>query len=74
MDLAVKLCEVIGRLPPCERYELARQMRRAAVSVASNVADGQANGPGLRNRNHVRIALGSFAELSTCVELGFRLG
>ena len=74
MDLAVRVYEVIGRLPGCERYELASQMRRAAVSVPSNVAEGQANGPGLRNRNHVRIALGSVAELSTCVELSCRLG
>ncbi len=74
MDLAVRIYEIIGRLPACERYEIASQMRRAAVSVPSNVAEGQANGPTLRNRNHVRIALGSVAELSTCVELCLRIG
>ena len=74
MDLAVDLYKFIERLPSCERFEMASQMRRAAVSVPSNVAEGQANGATLRNRNHVRIALGSVAELSTCVELCLRIG
>ena len=69
MDLTVRLYEIIGRLPSWKRFELASQMRRAAVSVPSNVAEGQANGPSRRNRYHVRIALGSTAELSTCVEV-----
>ena len=74
MDLAVKTYKFIESLPRCERFEMASQMRRAALSVPSNVAEGQANGATLRNRNHVRIALGSVAELSTCVELSLRLG
>ena len=73
MDVTVVLYDVIGRLPPTERFELASQMRRAAVSVPSNIAEGQAYGPGLRYRNHVRIAKGSVAELSTCVEVCVRL-
>ena len=74
MDLAVSVYNAIGKFPRCERFELASQMRRAAVSVPSNVAEGQANGVTLRNRNHVRISLGSVAELSTCVELCQRVG
>ena len=42
MDLAVSVYNAIGKLPRCERFELASQMRRAAVSVPSNVAEGQA--------------------------------
>jgi four helix bundle protein len=74
MEVAVSVYKLIERLPACERFEMCSQMRKAAVSVPSNVAEGQANGPGLRYRNHVRIASGSAAELSTCVELCVRVG
>ena len=74
MDLTVSIYKVVARLPPTERFEMCSQMRRAAVSVPSNVAEGQAYGPGLRYRNHVRIASGSVGELSTCVELCVRFG
>lgn len=74
MDMTVALYPVIGQLPPCERFELASQMRRAAVSIPSNVAEGQATGLPGRNRHHEQIALGSVGELTTCVELCRRLG
>ena len=74
MDLTVRVYELIPRLPACERFEMCSQLRRAAVSVPSNVAEGQANGPGRRYSNHVRIASGSVAELSTCVEVCQRVG
>ena len=69
MSLAVVAYGVAKQLPATERFELAAQMRRAAVSVPSNVAEGQATGPGGRYRHHVSIALGSWAELVTHVEL-----
>jgi four helix bundle protein len=68
-SLAVRTYEVAGHLPASERFELGAQMRRAAVSIPSNVAEGQAFGRGARNRHHVRIALGSWAELVTHFEL-----
>ena len=74
MAMAVRVYEVLGRLPAEERFELAGQMRRAAVSVPSNVAEGHAIGMPTRYRYHVRVALGSSAELSTCIELCQRLG
>ena len=74
MDLLLCVYGVASRLPPTERFELAAQMRRAAVSVPSNIAEGQATGPGGRYRYHVRIALGSLAELDTHIEAIRRLG
>jgi four helix bundle protein len=74
MDLLLSVYRVASQLPPTERFELAGQMRRAAVSVPSNIAEGQATGPGGRYRHHVRIALGSLAELDTHVEAIRRLG
>jgi four helix bundle protein len=69
MKLTVEVYGVATQLPATERFELAAQMRRAAVSVPSNVAEGQASGRGGRYRHHVRIALGSWAELVTHLEL-----
>jgi four helix bundle protein len=69
MKLTVEVYRVVKQLPVTERFELAAQMRRAAVSVPSNIAEGQANGRGGRYRHHVRIALGSWAELVTHLEL-----
>ena len=73
MDLTISLYEIVRRLPPEERFELASQMRRAAVSVPSNVAEGHATDLRRRYRNHVRIALGSVGDLSTCIEICRRL-
>ena len=73
MDMAVRLYALLRCLPQEEKYELAGQMRQAAVSVPSNVAEGHSVGMPARYRYHVRIALGSVGELSTCVELCRRL-
>jgi four helix bundle protein len=73
MDLVVTAYAVAAKLPPAQQYELAAQMRRAAVSIPSNVAEGHASGPGGRYRHHLRIALGSVAELDTQLELAGRL-
>lgn len=74
MDATEGLYRLIARLPREERYELTSQMRRAAVSVPSNVAEGHATGLERRYLYHARVALGSVGELSTCVELCRRFG
>lgn len=74
MDLALSVYNLAERLPTTERYEMASQMRRAALSIPSNVAEGSGSTMRGRYRYHVRIPLGSVAELVTCIELGRRLG
>src|SRR5688500_2009062 len=73
MNLVLAAYHVAQQLPSTERFELSAQIRRAAVSVPSNIAEGQASGPGARYRHHVRIALGSLAELETQIEVASRL-
>jgi four helix bundle protein len=73
MDLACLAYKVAEKLPALERFELASQIRRSAVSVPSNVAEGHACGLRNRDRNHVRLAAGSLGELATQVELARRL-
>ena len=53
-------------------YGLTSQIRRAAVSIPSNIAEGKAIG-GQSYPHHVKIALGSEAELETQIELARRL-
>ena len=74
MDLALTVYALAEGVPTNERYEMASQMRRAALSVPSNIAEGSGSRMRGRYRYHVRISLGSVAELMTCIELGRRLG
>ncbi len=73
MDLVVLVYELARALPRSEQYGLSAQLRRSAVSIPSNVAEGHAR-RGRAYRNHVLIALGSTAELETQVEAAVRLG
>jgi four helix bundle protein len=69
MELSCSAYDIAGQLPATERFELASQIRRAAVSIPSNIAEGHACGLRNRYRNHVRIAAGSLAELATQMEI-----
>ncbi len=73
MDLIVRIYRMTEPFPLGERFGLISQMRRASVSIPSNVAEGHGRGEGAY-LNHVRIAIGSQAELSTEIEAAIRLG
>ena len=72
MDAVLETYKLSADFPRTETFGLTAQMRRAAVSVPSNVAEGQARKfrAGL---NHLTIALGSLAELDTQLEVAVRL-
>ncbi|MFP5380397.1 MAG: four helix bundle protein [Vicinamibacteria bacterium] len=73
MDLVVLVHEVTRRLPSAE-FDLRRQIRRAAVSIPANVAEGWRRRSRPAYRYHVSIALGSQAELDTEIEIARRIG
>lgn len=56
-------------LPPHERYELARQIRRAAGSIPANIAEGFAGRPPGDLARYLTIARGSLLELETHVSI-----
>ena len=74
MDLCVLTYDLAKQLPASERFELSAQIRSAATSIPSNVAEGQATGKTGRFLYHTSIALGSLGELDTELELARRLG
>jgi len=74
MALAVNCYRLAKSLPLEERFELSAQMRRAAVSVPSNIAEGHAAGTDGLFARHVRISLGSLGELGTQLEVAVRAG
>ena len=73
VDLAVEVYELTAHMPAAERFGLALQMRRAAISIASNIAEGAARGSRADFARFVRIARGSVAELDTHMLIAHRL-
>jgi four helix bundle protein len=68
------MLQVHAKLSSDERYGLTSQLRRAAVSIRSNVAEGYGRRTTKSYAHHVSIALGSHAEIETCLEIATRLG
>ena len=74
IELTIRVYSIVGHFPHSERFELSAQMRRCAVSIPSNVAEGHGRRQAKPFVNHVNIALGSLAELVTCLVVASRLG
>jgi four helix bundle protein len=72
MDLVSSLYDVTEAFPRRETYSLTDQIRRAAVSVPSNIADGQAHHSDREFRRFLRRSRGSLAELETQVLIAQR--
>ena len=73
MDLAEETYRATEQFPKHDRYGLVSQLRRAAVSVASNVAEGHSRSRGDYIR-HLFISSGSLSEMETQLALSARLG
>jgi four helix bundle protein len=74
MALARKAYSVTGGLPKSEAYGLLSQIRRAAVSVPSNIAEGHGRLTDSQFRHFMGNARGSLYEMQTQIELAGDLG
>jgi four helix bundle protein len=74
MLLAEAIYRVTKSFPSDERFGLVSQMRRAAVSIPSNIAEGAARRTSADYLNFLHIARGSLAELETQAMLAERFG
>lgn len=73
LELVVLVYNETAKLPESERYGLYSQMRRAAVSIPSNLAEGHGRSGTVEYIRYIDIALGSLRELETQVEICRRL-
>jgi len=75
MQLVKEVYSLTKKLPKEELYVLTHQMRRSAVSIPSNIAEGQARAGTKEFAHFLSIATGSKAELQTqlliCVDIGY---
>ena len=72
MVLVENVYALTDRFPKTEQFALTNQLRRAAISIASNIAEGHARQTGYFV-NHLNMAVGSQAEIQTQLELAYRL-
>jgi four helix bundle protein len=73
MDLVVECYEITKRFPKDEIYGLILQLRRAAVSIPANIAEGRGRKHTGEFIQYLSIAYGSLAELETHLQIAQRL-
>lgn len=73
MDLVMEIYRLTNAFPKAELYGIVSQMRRSAVSIPSNIAEGKQRGTKKEYRQFLIIAFGSIAELETQMEISKRL-
>ena len=74
MGVVEAVYRVSSDFPKAEVYGLTSQVRRAAVSVPSNIAEGHTRASTKEYLNHISIAQASLAETETQIEVAVRLG
>lgn len=74
MHLTQEIYKATSTFPKYEEYGLTSQMRRAAVSVPSNLAEGAGRKGSKEFKQFLNIAQGSISELDTQIELALMLG
>ena len=65
ISLVKGIYQLTGKFPASENYGLTSQIRRAAVSIPSNIAEGQGRNSPKEFRQFLSVGLGSLAELET---------
>ncbi len=74
ISLAKIIYEVTCKFPAKEQYGLSNQIQRSAVSIAANIAEGQARNSRKEFNYFLNISLGSLAELETLLTIAFEIG
>ena len=73
LDLVVAIYQITEGFPAAERFGLTSQLRRAAVSLPANIAEGNSRLSRAAYLNHLNVALGSLGELRALIEVSLRL-
>lgn len=73
LDITYRIYKITGEFPSEEKFGLTSQMRRAAVSIPSNIAEGYARKNKKENAYFVNVSYGSATELETQLIIAKRL-
>jgi len=74
IELVVKIYKFTEKFPDSEKFGLAQQMKRASVSIPSNIAEGAARKGRKEFIYFLYSSLGSLSELETQILIGYKLG
>jgi len=74
LDLVINIYELTSNFPSDEKFGLTSQIKRAAVSIPSNIAEGAARQSNKEFIRFLYMSLGSAAEVETQLEIARRLG
>jgi four helix bundle protein len=74
VEFVVELYDEIAKFPDHEKFGLAAQLQRAAVSIPSNLAEGAARKNKKELSHFLYLARGSVSEIDTQLEIAYRLG
>jgi four helix bundle protein len=74
VDIVIEIYRVTRAFPADEKFGLIAQLRRAAVAIPSNIAEGRARLGAAEFRHFVSIARGSVAEVETQLAVAVALG
>ncbi len=73
MDFSILIYQISDKFPTNEKFGLSLQLRRASVSIPSNIAEGAARAHSKEFIQFLHISLGSLAEIETQLEIADRL-
>jgi four helix bundle protein len=73
MDFVEEVYEKTGSFPDSEKYGLTSQLRRASVSIPSNISEGAGRQSKEEFARYLRIASGSISEVDTLLQISRRL-
>ena len=73
VELVVTIYEITNKFPKEEEYGLKSQLKRAAVSVPSNISEGLTRRTNADKNHFLNIADGSLSEIDTQLEISLRL-
>jgi four helix bundle protein len=73
MDFVLEVYSITSRFPKSEAYGLTSQLRRASISIPSNLAEGAGRKGNKEFMHFLNIAQGSISEFDTQLELAYRL-
>lgn len=74
MNFVSMIYQITQKFPDAEMYGLTRQLRRAAISIPSNISEGSSRNSIIERKRFYRIARSSLVEIDTQLEISISLG